>query len=267
MKSQKNQAGARAIRAFTLIELLVVIAIIAILAALLLPALAKAKEKAQRTQCINNNKQMMLAEQMYGNDNNDFMAYPNYDGGTPPAGTAGWAYGTNLLGATGSMQQTWTVAQYNKNTAIFNAWRLATLKTGAFWQYLLNAGTYQCPLDVPGSPTTSWGVRGFQIASYTQGYCGMVSGPVGMCKLSQIWNPECYVQWEPNQFATGSSWNDGADQPDSEPIGTTHITGAVIGEAGGSVEFIPLTVWTNQAVKPTTGPNLVYWRPGTPNGY
>ncbi len=70
-------------RAFTLIELLVVIGIIAILAALLLPALIRAKMKAQGIQCMNNHRQLALAWRLYADDNRDMLVYASDDPGDP----------------------------------------------------------------------------------------------------------------------------------------------------------------------------------------
>ena len=82
---QRGPKSERSSRGFTLIELLVVIAIIAILAALLLPALSRAKQKAQGVMCLNNGKQMMLAMHMYTGDYHDWFP-PNED-------SSGAAYG------------------------------------------------------------------------------------------------------------------------------------------------------------------------------
>jgi prepilin-type N-terminal cleavage/methylation domain-containing protein len=253
MNTERQPARREA--AFTLIELLVVIAIIAILAALLLPALAGAKEKGMRTRCINNNKQLGLAVQMYATDNSDVLPYPNWGWVTKKPG---WLYtGVNDTAVPSIKAPNDPIKAY---------------EGGSLWPSLRTVGIYRCPVETTN--TVEWQTRPNQMSTYVMngavcGYNYKKGGGLFPAHKSFQFRADRILMWEPDPLlqAGGAAnvYNDASSYPnDSEGPSYLHgKRGCVVLCFGSHVEFMLRTTFKKEQ---TAKPGRLWCSPDCPAG-
>jgi prepilin-type N-terminal cleavage/methylation domain-containing protein len=236
LNSGGGSLSRRRVLAFTLIELLVVIAIIAILAAMLLPALALAKGKAMRSQCVSNMRQIGASCFMYAGDFADWFPVwydPGDPGGHPRNVLNGEFYARYVVGPEAAAPNVPVPANYNIFSLIGSYYQNLGFLYGG--KYIADGRILWCPSFVAPSPL---GIDVYSTPTFMS-TCGASAGNEGLVRSTYLFNPRVA---DPSNYAGGNlslvrAYQRSRDTPGHKLFGIDYLGAESTTSGGGGMQF------------------------------
>jgi prepilin-type processing-associated H-X9-DG protein len=233
---------------------------------------------------------MGTANRLYCDDNRDYMAFPNWDGGSAEP-VVGWLY---ALPSKSTYAPDPFTAAYG-GTASNPSMSDAAWQSGLWFTSCHNPSSYLCPKDIMSKTWTGeplgTPVRNNRLSSYVQNgaVCAFGESPPNPAtvppyltwKTTSVWSPLCYLMWEPDENTLGPGnpgafeFNDGSNFPEAPPNGAEGIgplhnkKGGNILALDGHVDFMITNQFNRLSNDKGPGPNgrgLLWWNPGPDNG-
>jgi len=238
-------------RGFTLIELLVIAAVIALLLTILLPSYVSLQERAYRSGCQNNHRQLIVGVASYAASNDSYLTFSNWL--APEVHgiwtDAGWLYHFARLTNYGSAEKYFFV----------------DLENGLLWPYIGQYQTYRCPgEDKPYDCGPTNRITSYLMNGSVVNYGHLVEGKVRLFRTTEMIGfagSDAVLLWEAEE-TWGSYWNDGSSTP-NQGMTRRHGAGATVGCVGGHTDWLSHEEYAGEL---ENQPGRLWCNPGSRDG-